>query len=426
VVACGVAVCAFAALTAPSAGAFQFLSKWGGTGSGPGQLSNPFDLAVNAGTGHQYIADNGNNRIVEFDAGGAFVRAWGGLGSGDAQFNGPNGVGLDASGNVWVADAGNDRIKKFDPSGNLTGVFGATGTGPGQLSGPDDVAVDDAGNFYEVEQGAGRVQKFTSTGAFVTQWAASNPTGVAVSGTRVYVVNYNIDNGQIFDTDGNPAGTFGSFGAGGGQFNQPWHLAVDASGRLYVADRANSRVQVLDAAGNFIKVFGWGVSSGAAAFEVCTASCLSGIFGSGDGQFGSPGNAGVDCRGNVYVVDQSFDRVQKFGEPGTRNPPCPSNEFSLGKVKKNKRRGTASLTVVVPGPGQLALTGKGLKGSQAVASRERASAAGPVELLVKAKGKKGRKLGRTGRVKIQPTVTYTPANGDPNTKSTRIKLIKRR
>jgi DNA-binding beta-propeller fold protein YncE len=425
VVAYAFAICAFAALTAPSAGAFQFLSGWGATGSGPGQLDQPFDMAVNPATGHQYIADNGNNRILEFDSSGGFVRAWGGLGSGDAQFNSPNGVGLDANGNVWVADAGNDRIKKFDPSGNLIGVFGKTGTGPGQLSDPDDVAVDAAGNFYEVEQG-GRVQKFTATGAFVKEWAALNPTGIAVSGTTVYVVNYNADNGQIFDTDGNPGGTFGGSGSGAGQFSQPWHLAVDGSGRLYVADRSNSRVQVLDAAGNFIQTFGWGVSSGAATFEVCTANCLIGIFGDGDGQFGSPGNAGVDCRGNVYVVDQAFGRVLKFGEPGTRNPPCPSNEFSVGKVKKNKRKGTASLTVVVPGPGQLALAGKGLKRSEAGAARERASAAGPVKLLIKAKGKKRRKLNRTGRVKVQPQVTYTPTNGDPNTKSTRIKLVRRR
>jgi hypothetical protein len=151
-----------------------------------------------------------------------------------------------------------------------------------------------------------------------------------------------------------------------------------------------------------------------------------GLSGSGDGQFNAPGNAGVDCRGNVYVVEQSNDRVQKFGEPGARNPPCPSNEFSLGKVTKNKRKGTASLTVVVPGPGQLTLTGKGLKRSEAGAARQRASAAGPVKLLVRAKGKKGRTLDRTGRVKVQPTVTYTPTDGDPNTKSMRIKLVIRR
>jgi DNA-binding beta-propeller fold protein YncE len=426
VTACAIAVCAFTALAAPSAGAFQFLSKWGGPGSGPGQLDQPFDMAVNPATGHQYIADTGNNRIVEFDTNGVFVRAWGGLGSGDAQFNSPGGVGLDVAGNVWVADDGNNRIKKFDPNGNLIGVFGSSGTGPGLLSGPDDVAVDATGNFYEVEQGNGRVQKFNSTGGFVQQWAASNPTGVAVFGTTVYVVNYNADTGQIFDTDGNPLGAFGGSGTGGGQFSQPWHLGIDGSGRLYVADRSNNRVQVLDAAGNFIQTFGWGVSSGAAAFEVCTANCLAGIFGTGDGQFGAPAGAGVDCRGNVYVVEQNY-RVQKFGEPGTRNPPCPSNEFSFGKVKKNKRKGTASLTVVVPGPGQLVLTGKGLKRSQAGAARERASAAASsVKLLIKAKGKKGRKLGRTGRVKVRPKVTYTPTNGDPNAKSRRLKLVKRR
>jgi DNA-binding beta-propeller fold protein YncE len=298
--------------------------------------------------------------------------------------------------------------------------------GPGQLFFPSDVATDSTGNFYETEQ-SGRVQKFTSDGTFVKQWAAPNPTGIAISGSTLYVVNYNSNTGTIFDLDGNPLGSFGGSGTGAGQFNQPWHLSVDPAGRLYVTDRANDRVQVLDAAGNFIEAFGWGVATGAPAFEVCTATCQAGIFGSGDGQFGAPAGVGIDCRDNVYVAEQSFSRVQKFGEPGTRNPPCPSNEFTLGKVKKNKRRGTATLTVNVPGPGQLALAGKGLKQVQAAAAGNRASAAGTVRLLVKTKrGKKRRKLNSKGRVKVKPKVTYTPVNGDPNTKARPIKLVKRK
>jgi hypothetical protein len=421
-----IAVCAVALLFAPAAGAFEFLAKWGGTGSGPGQLNNPFDLAVNPDTGHQYIADNGNDRIVEFDAGGGFVRAWGSSGAGNTQFNGPSGVGVDAAGNVWVADEGNNRIKKFDPNGNLLTVFGTTGTGPGQLSGPDDVAVDAGGNFYEVEQTLSRVQKFNAAGNYVTQWSAPDPTGIAVFETTVYVVNYNSDTGESFSTGGTPQGSFGGTGSGPGNFSQPWHIGVGGDGRLYVADRSNERVQSLNPSGTFINAFGWGVSSGAAAFEVCSASCQAGLRGGGDGQFREPGGVGVDRDGNVYVVEQSGNRVQKFGESGMTNSPCAISEFTFGQVSKNKRRGTATLAVAVPCPGQLALSGKGLKPSGATAAGAPARAAATVQLLIKPKGVKRRKLERAGRVKVKPKVTYTPTNGAPTTASTKIKLVKRR
>ncbi len=51
--------------------------------------------------------------------------------------------------------------------------------------------------------------------------------------------------------------------------------------------------------------------------------------------------------------------------------------------------------------------------------------AGPAQLLVKAIGKKKRKLNETGKVKLNVAVTYTPTGGDPSTKSVKVKLIKR-
>jgi hypothetical protein len=99
----------------------------------------------------------------------------------------------------------------------------------------------------------------------------------------------------------------------------------------------------------------------------------------------------------------------------------PSNSFTLGKAKRNKKKGTATLTVHVPNPGELALSGKGVK---AVAAKS-APAAGKVELLIRAKGKKKRKLNETGKVKVNPKVTYTPTGGDPSTQSRRLKLKKR-
>jgi hypothetical protein len=99
----------------------------------------------------------------------------------------------------------------------------------------------------------------------------------------------------------------------------------------------------------------------------------------------------------------------------------PTNSFILGDVDRNKKKGTASLTVNVPSPGQLALSGTGLKPVSAVAT-----AAGDVKLTIKAKGKKKRKLNETGKVKVTPTITYTPTGGSPSTQSRKLKLKKRR
>jgi hypothetical protein len=98
----------------------------------------------------------------------------------------------------------------------------------------------------------------------------------------------------------------------------------------------------------------------------------------------------------------------------------PSNSFTLvGKVKLNKKKGTARLTADVPNPGSLTLSGKGLKRASAAVN-----APGTAKLLIRAKGKKKKKLNRTGTVKVKPIITYTPTGGDPSTQSRKLKLKK--
>jgi hypothetical protein len=99
--------------------------------------------------------------------------------------------------------------------------------------------------------------------------------------------------------------------------------------------------------------------------------------------------------------------------------PKPPNGFGFGKVKRNRKKGTAKLAVSLPGAGTLSLFGKGVVS-------QTASGAGTVNLLVKAKGKRRRTLDRAGEVKVTAKITFTPTGGDPNTKSKNLKLIKRR
>ena len=100
-------------------------------------------------------------------------------------------------------------------------------------------------------------------------------------------------------------------------------------------------------------------------------------------------------------------------------PPLPSNQFTLGKLKRNLAKGTAKLMVKVPGPGTLTLRGKGL-----VRRRRTVSAAGAVKLLLKAKGSKQKKLNATGRVRVKPRITFTPTGGGARTKTKKVVLKK--
>jgi Tol biopolymer transport system component len=115
----------------------------------------------------------------------------------------------------------------------------------------------------------------------------------------------------------------------------------------------------------------------------------------------------------------SFDAVG-FGTRGTVtvNVQPASNDFSFGKVKRNKRKGTAKLTVNVPGPGALELAGSG----KVKAAAAQAGGQGSVKLNVKPKGKTKRKLADRGKAKLKAKVTFSPDNGDPRTKSKKVKL----
>src|SRR5439155_1592562 len=87
--------------------------------------------------------------------------------------------------------------------------------------------------------------------------------------------------GFVWVTDGAPGG--GGIGSEGNlplQFNDPHDLQTDSEGRLYVADRGNQRVQVLDKEGNFITRFT---------------------------QFGKPSALAFDNKGNIYVADGMSD-----------------------------------------------------------------------------------------------------------------------
>ena len=131
----------------------------------------------------------------------------------------------------------------------------------------------------------------------------------------------NNDRVQKFSVDGAFSATIGAGGTDAGELDQPAGIAVDAvsnpmSFKLYISEEANHRISKFDTAGNFERMWGWGVQDGTSTLQVCSSGCQSGLSGGGEGQFNYPSGIAIDAVGNVWVVDKGNHRVQKFGPDG--------------------------------------------------------------------------------------------------------------
>lgn len=189
-------------------------------------LNYPAAVAVDLG-GDLFIADSGNNRVRKVDpsgiistvAGNGFpgYRGDGGPAT-EAELSNPVGLAVDSGGDLFISDSGNKRVRKVDPSGDIS-------TAAADLSGPVGVAVDPAGDLFIADSDANRVLELRPSGILVT---------VAGSGE---------------------AGYSGDGGAAvGARLHEPSGVAVDAANELFISDSDNYRIRKVDAAGNISTV----------------------------------------------------------------------------------------------------------------------------------------------------------------------------
>ncbi len=195
--------------------------------------------------------------VLHFDGGGSLLASFGA-----DMFVRPHGMYVDREGNVWVTDGrparetelaahadavrkGN-QVVKFGRDGQVLlviGTPGATGEPPAALDEPNDVIVAPNGEILVAEGHS----------------SASAPGRIS-----------------RFAPDGTYLGGFGEFGEGPGQFRVPHALAFDSQGRLFVADRGNSRIQVFDSSYQFVAEMR---------------------------QFGRPNDVFIDANDMMYVLD---------------------------------------------------------------------------------------------------------------------------
>jgi sugar lactone lactonase YvrE len=187
----------------------------------------------------------------------------GGHGNGRGQFDNPHGLAVDTAGNIFVADTGNGRVEKFSPDGTFV-------TSIQPFDAPSGIAIDRAGNIYVAEIGSKhRIQKLRSVGTFIAEWAPAlyGPRKIAIGlDDSIYVVDSGRNRIVKFSPDGQVLASWGSEGTGDGQFRGNSSVAVDqTNNKVYVADPVNSRIQVFDSSGKFLRKWSvpeWGQALG--------------------------------------------------------------------------------------------------------------------------------------------------------------------
>jgi streptogramin lyase len=277
-----------------------------------------FPYGVWAGGNEIWIADTVGNRALRFSSTGSFLQQIGRAGfpnnAEGISLEWVADVGVDSQGNIWLVDKSAHYLVIYDSAGQLAGTWGepwVSGTDNEHFKGPESVAFDSDGNVYVSDTNNHRIQVFAPTGEWIQTYGVTNqpgtgdqyfrnPAHITVDETDfLYVADSGNHRVQIFDvTDPvtiTMVATLGISGVPGDDndhFNIPTGVFVD-SGRIYVSDQGNSRIQVFDRA---------------------TLNYLDTLQDAGNGpaQFLSPTDVAVDGAGNIYVVDQSNTRVQQY------------------------------------------------------------------------------------------------------------------
>ncbi|MBL8777722.1 MAG: carboxypeptidase regulatory-like domain-containing protein [Acidimicrobiales bacterium] len=297
----------------------QFFDTLGIAGDGDGELENPRGVAVNRDNGDIYVADTGNDRIVQYDADGRFLRALRNSTVDGLTLDQPWDVALSPSNTgLYVADTGNDRVVVYNTDTALPiRDWGSTGTLNAQFNSPRGITVDSAGDVYVADTGNNRIQKFEPDGIFIERfgstgsgpWQLRGPRDIAANiNDRVFVADTGNDRISVWDSSGHYVSSFGSTGSGNRRFEAPagiWEgVNLPPTNSMFIADTGNDRISV------------WRFNDGS---NVATWEATFGRTGARNEELEAPRNVFIGDDLRRYVIDSGNDRLALLdpsGPPG--------------------------------------------------------------------------------------------------------------
>lgn len=325
---------------ASSSGSVAWDNLWFGEANWSNNFNYPRAVATDT-NGNIYVTDTYNHKISKFNSNRVYQTSIGSQGSGDGQYLNPHDIVIDNNNNKYIADCSNNRIQVLNSDDTFNMKFGSPGGANGQFNGPIAVAVDTVhSRIYVADSGNHRINAFDMSGNFQwgmgsgQKWNAgtnaptpvsgtgskyfNNPEGIAVdSGNdRLYVSDTYNDRIYIINLDDFTTSTFGGTrSAVDGKMVRCGGVALDSWGNIYGMDIFNSRVEVFNPSGTYLRSIG--------------------SQGTGMGNLNYSNDIYLDSNNKVYVSDSFNYRVSIFNNDGTVD----SNNWKIGTGNSGDNNG---------------------------------------------------------------------------------------